>query len=270
MAGLFFPNIEGTAMTHAACPFVWYELMTTDAEAAAAFYAKVVGWTPADSGMPGMSYTLLKLGETSIGGVMALDPAACSAGARAAWGGYVGVADVDAAAEKLKAAGGRVNFGPEDIPGVGRFAAVTDPHGAAFYLFKGNDGEMPPSPPVGTPGTVGWHELHAGDGAAAFAFYSAQFGWTKDTAIDMGPMGVYQLFAAGGAAIGGMMTKTADMPAPTWLYYFCVDRADAAVGRVTAAGGQVLMGPHEVPGGSWIVQCLDPQGAAFAMVAPGR
>lgn len=257
-------------MSQPACPFVWYELMTTDAAAAAAFYTKVVGWKAVDSGMTGMNYTLLQTGETTIGGLMALDAAACAAGARPAWGGYVGVADVDAAAAQLKAAGGRVHFGPEDIPGVGRFAAVADPQGAGFYLFKGNAGEMPPRPPAGTPGTVGWHELHAGDGSAAFEFYSSQYGWTKDTAMDMGPMGVYQLFGAGGAAIGGMMTKTADMPVPTWLYYFCVDRADAAAERVSAAGGKVLMGPHEVPGGGWIVQCMDPQGAMFAVVAPSR
>jgi uncharacterized protein len=250
--------------------FVWYELMTTDVAAAEAFYAKAVGWKTCDSGMPGMKYTLLSAGDYTVGGVMALDADAIAGGARPGWGGYVGVADVDAAAVQLKAGGGQVMHGPADIPGVGRFAAVTDPHGAAFYLFKGNAGEMPAAPAAGTPGTVGWHELHAGDGAAALAFYAAQFGWTKDTAVDMGPMGVYQLFAAGGEAIGGMMTKTADMPAPCWLYYFNVDRADAAVDRVTGAGGKVLMGPHEVPGGSWIVQCQDPQGAMFAVVAPQR
>jgi len=30
------------------------------------------------------------------------------------------------------------------------------------------------------------------------------------------------------------------------------------------------MGPHEVPGGQWIVQCTDPQGAHFALVAMKR
>lgn len=67
-----------------------------------------------------------------------------------------------------------------------------------------------------------------------------------------------------------MMTKCDDFPAPKWLFYFIVDSVDAALERVKANGGQVLMGPHEVPGGSWIIQCLDPQGVMFAVVSPRR
>ncbi len=86
----------------------------------------------------------------------------------------------------------------------------------------------------------------------------------------MGPMGTYQLFAAGAEPIGGMMTKFDGIPAPFWLYYFTVGAIDAAAARVTDKGGQVLQGPHPVPGGSWIIQCRDPQGAMFALVASRR
>ena len=122
----------------------------------------------------------------------------------------------------------------------------------------------------GTPGHVGWHELHAGDGESAFAFYSGLFGWAKGEAMDMGTMGVYQIFATGGAPCGGMMTKTPQTPAPFWLYYFNVDALDAAISRVQDAGGQIIIDPMQVPGGSWIVHGLDPQGAIFAMVGPKR
>ncbi len=86
----------------------------------------------------------------------------------------------------------------------------------------------------------------------------------------MGGMGVYQLFAHGGAAIGGMMNKPAEVPAPFWLYYFITDGIDEAAERVKAGGGTVINGPHEVPGGMWILQCLDPQGAIFALVGPRK
>ena len=109
-----------------------------------------------------------------------------------------------------------------------------------------------------------------GDLDSAWAFYSSLFGWTQNTTIDMGAMGEYQLFAAGGPAIGGMMSKPPEQPQPGWLYYFNVEAIDAAMARVTAAAGTVVNGPMEVPGGLWISQCLDPQGAAFAMVAPKR
>jgi predicted enzyme related to lactoylglutathione lyase len=88
--------------------------------------------------------------------------------------------------------------------------------------------------------------------------------------MDMGPMGVYQIFAIDGVAKGGMMTKTADMPMPLWLYYFTVDDIESAVGRVKNEGGQILLEPHQVPGGMWITQCFDPQGAMFALVGPKR
>ena len=83
-------------------------------------------------------------------------------------------------------------------------------------------------------------------------------------------MGLYQLFCTGGEAVGGMMTKVPEMPVAAWLYYFNVDAIDAAAQRVTAAGGKVVNGPMEVPGGSWIINAADPQGALFALVAPKR
>lgn len=256
-------------MSAAACPFVWYELMTADANAGTAFYAQVVGWRSADAGMPGRDYTLLSAGDTPVAGLMALTDEMRTAGARPGWVGYVAVADVDGQSERVRQAGGRVHKGPEDIPGVGRFAVVADPQGAVFCLFKA-DMDAPPSLPFGAAGTVGWHELHAGDLAGAWPFYRDQFGWTEAEALDMGPMGVYQLFAAGSQPIGGMMTKRPEVPQPFWLFYVNVAAIDAAVERVKAGGGQVVNGPMQVPGGSWIVNAIDPQGAMFALVAPTR
>ena len=247
--------------------FVWYELMTTDAKAAEGFYGKVVGWKAQDSGQAGMTYTLLHAGDVPIAGLMALPKEACDAGAKPGWTGYIGVDDVDVYVGRVTKAGGKVHVPPTDIPNVGRFAMVADPQGAVFCLFKGNS-EMPrvDADPA-EPGLVGWHELLAADGEKAFAFYADLFGWTKDEAIDMGAMGRYQLFAAGGAAIGGMMTKPAEVPVSFWGYYFQVDAIGAALERLKAAGGTVINGPMEVPGGSWIVQGLDPQGAMFSLVS---
>jgi predicted enzyme related to lactoylglutathione lyase len=51
-----------------------------------------------------------------------------------------------------------------------------------------------------------------------------------------------------------------------WIFYFTVDDINAAAERVKAGGGTVLLGPMEVPGGSWMIQAQDPQGAVFALV----
>lgn len=259
-------------MSTAACPYVWYELMTRDLAAAEAFYRQAIGWTIADSGMPGMKYSIFSAGSTGVGGMMTLPDDAAARGVPPNWCGYVGVPDVDAMAARVTAAGGSIHHAPADIPGVGRLAVAADPHGAVFCLFRGNMDAMPPQPPAGTPGLIGWHELYADDLDAAWAFYGSLFGWTRAEAIDMGPgMGAYQLFAAGGPApIGGMMKRPPQVPAACWLYYVNVDAIDAAAARAQAGGGQVINGPMQVPGGSWIAQCVDPQGAMFAMVAPKR
>jgi len=242
--------------------FVWYDVMTTDTKAAESFYRSVIGWDAKDSGMTDRSYTLFSMGPTMVGGLMPIPEDARKAGVRPAWMGYI--------ARRVKAAGGAIHRGPEDIPGVGRFAVAGDPHGAGFMLFKGTSDEAPAPAPAGTPGHIDWRELHTGEREAAFAFYSNLFVWTKAEAIDMGPMGVYQIFAIDGTQSGGMMTKTPQTPAPFWLYYFNVEAVDRATARAKDGGGEVLNGPMQVPGGSWIVQCRDPQGAMFAMIGPKR
>jgi predicted enzyme related to lactoylglutathione lyase len=250
--------------------FAWYDLMTSDTQAAETFYRHVIGWDAKEAGVGDQPYTLFSIGPANVGGLMPIPEAMCAEGARPCWTGYILVDDVDVYTERVKAAGGKVYRTPADIPGVLRFSVVGDPHGAAFILFKGTS-EMPPVElAADAPGNIGWHELHAGDVAGDFAFYAGLFGWTRVQAIDMGLMGVYQTFATGGAAVGGMMTTTPDTPAPYWLYYFNVDAIDAAVSRVNQAGGKVCMGPHQVPTGQWIASCTDPQGAWFAMLSSIR
>lgn len=252
--------------------FFWYELMTSDPKAAETFYADVVGWTPQvwDGPMP---YTVMNAGERGVGGIMAIPEDAKAAGGRPGWVGYVKTADVDATVAEIEAGGGKIQRAPDDIPNVGRFAVVSDPQGAVFMLLKPNGPDAPPAPPM-TPGHVGWHELYTTDWEKGFAFYEKQFGWAKADALDMGPMGKYLLFADSRekdcGAVGGIMNLPPAVPVPVWGFYFVVDAIDAAAERVKAGGGQVLMGPMEVPGGSWIINGLDPQGAYFALVGAKR
>jgi predicted enzyme related to lactoylglutathione lyase len=252
-------------------PFIWYELMTTDTAGAKAFYSKVVGWTASSAPPPNDKYTLLTAGaagQPPAAGLMELPEGARTMGTPPGWIGYVLVEDVDAKAEDVKRLGGTVHMPPTNIPGVGRFSVFADPQGAALALFK-PDSAPPdmPAPAPGTPGRIGWHELMTTDWQKAIAFYSALFGWTKADAIDMPEIGTYQMFTTGDAnVVGGMFNKPPMVPATFWLYYFNVDNIDAAVERVKGGGGQIMMGPMEVPGGDWIIQGTDPQGAMFALV----
>lgn len=242
--------------------FVWYELTAADPVGASAFYRAVLGWHEADAGIPGVDYRLMSVGATNVAGIMPVPP-----GAGPGWTGYIAAADVDDAASMVGTRGGTVRVPPADIPGIGRFAFVTDPQGAPFALFRGT-GE-PPAVPPDTPGHGGWRELHTHDLHAAWPFYEGLFGWSIQRSIDMGPAGPYEVFGGTAEAIGGMMGGAAEGSAG-WLYYFNVDGIDDAVARVRAAGGLVTSGPHEVPGGTLVARCTDPAGTLFALSSRGR
>jgi uncharacterized protein len=253
----------------AAKPFVWYDLMTTDTRAAEVFYRKVAGWDAKAAGIPGQSYTLFSAGPAMVAGLMPIPDEARKAGVGPAWMGYIGVDDIDIFVDRVRGSGGAIHRGPESIPGVGRFAVASDPQGAGFMLFERNAALASGPVPPGAPGHVGWHELYTGDLEGACGFYSRLFCWTKDEAVET-PAGPYQMFATGGRAVGGMMTKPPHAAGGGWLFYFNVDAIDAAVERVKAAEGTILHGPMPVPGGSFIVQARDPQGALFALLASKR
>ena len=248
-----------------ASSFFWYELMTTDVPAAETFYRNVVGWNSQPFESSGIDYVVFNAGERAVCGLMLLPEEAKAMGTPPCWMGYIHAKDVDAATASVKKAGGTVHREPSDIPEVGRFSVVADPQGAAFMLMTPQGPDQEPLAPDAA-GNVGWRELYTTDWQAAFGFYSTQFGWTKDEAMEMGEMGTYQVFAIDGQQAGGMMNKPPQMPAPAWTFYFTVDDINAATERVKAGGGTVLLGPLEVPGGSWMIQAQDPQGAIFALV----
>ena len=256
-------------MSESNAKFVWYELMTSDPKAAEAFYTQVIGWGARDAGM-GEPYTLMLAGDVEVAGVMGTPPEMAAAGRKPTWSGYIAVDDVDVMAARILQAGGKLLQPAMDIPDIGRFAPVDDPQGATFVAVQAAAHRRAAAAAPGTPGTAGWRELYATDWEAAFAFYSAHFGWTKAESFDMGPQGTYQLFAIDGVPSGGMMTAPPEMRGAGWGYYFNVAGIDAAVSRIVGAGGTVTNGPHEVPGGSWIVQATDPQGAPFALVSAKR
>ena len=244
--------------------FVWHELLTTDVEAATAFYARVMRWGAWDASTPGRPYILFGDGKSAISALTPLPNDARQESVQPIWVGYVGVDDVDAIAARVVQLGGMVQVPPTNASDISRFSVVTDPQGARLALFKWrNPAQQPPAAPDAT-GRVGWHELLAADWEQAWSFYHELFGWQKEDA-EVGETATYQPFSAGGEMIGGMFTKPATIQAPFWLHYFNTDDIDAAAQRVTSGGGQILDGPLETAGGSWVIRCADPQGAAFAL-----
>jgi predicted enzyme related to lactoylglutathione lyase len=248
--------------------FVWHELMTTDTKAAVAFYPKVTAWkTQAWDKDP--SYTMWVSGKGPFGGIRTLPDAARAAGSH--WLPYIGTPDVDATVQAAQRLGARVTMGATDIPDTGRFAVLADPQGAAFALYSSPAGSQAGSGSSSGSPEFSWHELTTTDAEAALRFYSELFGWSEVGKHDMGPMGVYHLVGIQGVQSIGMFKSTPDKPMPTqWMCYAHVTDVDKAANAAKAAGGKLVHGPMEVPGGTWIAHLVDPQGAVFAVHADKR
>ena len=155
-------------MTNPVGAFIWYELMTSDANAASRFYGDVVGWTIAGQPDPkaDMDYRMIGRDDGGqAGGVLQLSPEMQQHGARTIWLPYFHAADVDAAIAAMEADGAHVIMPAVDHE-VGRFAMLSDPQSVVFYLMK-------PTPPAGMEGMtsdvfatntaqhVAWNELAA-------------------------------------------------------------------------------------------------------------
>jgi predicted enzyme related to lactoylglutathione lyase len=244
--------------------FAWYELTTTDVQSARSFYTKVIGWDVLDASAPGKPYMLFASGPTLVGGLWPLAAQARETGARPGWIGYVEVDDVDATAERVRQLGGAVHVEPTDLAGVSRFCVFADPQTARLAALKWRRPVQGQSPAADARGLVCWHELLAAKEDKALDFYADLFAWRRAES-ETAESGTYQMFSANGQTIGGVIAKPPAIGTPFWLYYFLVGNVEAAARRVKTAGGRILHGPVELPGGGWVVQCADPQGAVFAL-----
>ncbi len=242
--------------------FCWYELRTTDTNAARAFYAEVAGWQIQTSGEASFFY----VGASRVGRLVELPERARVSGAPAHWLGHIGVQDVDASAQRLVASGGQA-LGPVQQAADGsRVAIVRDPQGAVLALSSCGE-------PVHRV-AIAWHELHTTDHERAWVIYSELFGWRATETVHPGPdVGPYQMFSwAGGERSVGGMASTARAPSihTHWLFYLAVADLDASLASVRSLGGTVASGPMHVRGGDRIAYCEDAQGAAFGLHQHGQ
>ena len=250
---------------------IWYELMTTDPDAASGFYSQVVqGWSFGERMAGDQDYRMIERSDGGFaGGVFGLKGEQLDHGAKPIWMGYVGVDDVDATVARIEAKGGKALMPAFDIA-QGRIAMVADPQGNPFYIMK-------PVPPAGQEDKqsdvfhpteeqrVAWNELATADPIAARQFYGEVFGWSSDEFMPMGEYGEYRFFAHQGTTIGAVSGCVEGAPAG-WRYYIRVPSISKAAEAAKANGGTIAMGPHEVPGGDHIIIGNDPQGAEFALV----
>lgn len=113
-------------------------------------------------------------------------------------------------------------------------------------------------------GTPCWVDLMTPDLERGKKFYTELFGWQY---IDTGEAGGgYQLATVNGKTVAGIGQKSPDQPGPAlWVTYLWADDADAVGQRITKAGGNVFMGPMDVPTAGRMALAMDASNAVFGL-----
>jgi uncharacterized protein len=249
-------------MTHLYGKFVWFELCTSDLARARSFYGELFAWKVEDLPMGSIQYPMIKNGEAMLGGLVPLE----EKGAKSHWISYLSVPNVDAAAKKVTALGGKIVRAPFDYPSVGRMALIEDSVGARFNLFTSGDGDAPDRETA--PGDFFWNELWTADPKKATAFYADVGGVTIED-VPMGEM-TYHVLRTGAVARAGVM-RSPDPRIPThWLPYVQVANADQTVARAKRLGGEIKMEPQDIPTIGRFAVLADPTGAAIAVITPEK
>ena len=247
----------------------WIDLGVPDPDAAADFYGGLFGWEvtapTGDDGDIGTYRMCLLKGRPVAGIAPAQVPDAAPW-----WTTYVTVADADAAAKAVEAAGGETLVEPWDIRDLGRMAAFADPGGAAFSVWQPNQHHG--SGLANEPGAFTWNELTVRDLDTTIPFYGAVFGWVAEQ-TDMGEGRLYTTWklSADGRGIAGARPMVGDQwPADLpdhWLVYFAVEDCDAALARVVELGGTAATEPMDVANVGRFAVVKGPQGEVFAILA---
>jgi predicted enzyme related to lactoylglutathione lyase len=259
----------------------WVHTSQPDPEAALPFYSGLFGWEFEDV-MPDGSDGRYFMGRIRGGDVAAVGSIPEGALPIATWNTYVWVTSADLTASKARDAGGAVAMEPFDVMDSGRMAVLTDPEGAAFFVWQAKDGKG--AQIVNEHGSLNFNGLATREPEGAKAFYGAVFGW-ETLALPAGPMwtlpgygdhlaernpGLREQMARMGApegfidvvaALNPIADDDPDTPAH-WSVTFGVDDADAAAAQATELGGEVVTGPVDAP---WTRMAVikDPQGATF-------
>lgn len=236
----------------------WVDVTSPDLDATTSFYSGLFGWEAAQDPRPEAGgYTMFSLNGKSVA---AASPPQ-QEGVPPVWTTYIATDDVDAAAARVKEAGGTVFMEPFDVFDSGRMTVAQDPTGAVFGIWQAN--QHIGAQLANEPGSLSWNECRTPNAAAAEQFYRAVFGY------EVRPMPMvegepYRVLQVGGKGIAGLM-QLADAP-PHWATTFNVADTDASCARAQQLGARVSHGPFDIPEIGRYAELEDPVGAAFGVL----
>jgi predicted enzyme related to lactoylglutathione lyase len=248
--------------------FCWFELATTDQEAAKQFYGALFGWSASDHRMgPEETYTTFQLNGAHVGAGYTVRANERPQGASPHWLIYIGVDDADVAAERARTLGGKVLAGPFDVADSGRMALIQDPAGVVFGIWQGR--KEPGIVITGADNTVCWIDVSAPDQSRTAEFYSTLFGWQMVEGKSMHPAkpGDYYHIVNAGQMQGGVPPPAMRDPhaPPHMLMYVEVDDCAAMERKAASLGARVHVKTMKIGENGAMAVLADPQGATFAL-----
>jgi uncharacterized protein len=254
------PHVE----SHTPSSINWVDFVSTDLDAASAFYTGLFGWETYDMPMPGGDgiYRFFRLDgrDAAAGGSMPAEMAA--QGIPSHWNVWV-AGDADQVVERAAAAGGQVLMPPMTLGPSGRLAMIADPGGAAVGVWQAD--QHIGAGVVEEPGAMTWWEVNTRAFEDCKRFYGQVFGWSAEPLEAPGVN--YATWRLDGRTVGGMLEMTPEWEGipSTWMTYFAVTDTDRAAARAGELGGSVGAPPFDTTFGR-IAVLVDPAGGHFSVV----
>lgn len=111
-----------------------------------------------------------------------------------------------------------------------------------------------------------WHEFRSDAPEKTKEFLMKLFpAWTHE--VGAGPFGPYHMFSQEGRAWIGLMQRQSDQSPMAHVHaYVSVDDIEATAGAVTAAGGEILAPPFEIPTQGRALVAQDPSGGVLSLM----
>jgi predicted enzyme related to lactoylglutathione lyase len=247
--------------------FVWFEYVSKDSKKAQAFFGELFHWKAKDAPMAQSSYTMIALGDDTIGGYL---PPFANGPQQPYWLSHLQVANVQDSASKVKQLGGEIVKEPFKVADIGTMAVVTDPLGGIFALWQFAKLEDAGAGDYkGLDGSWLWNELYTADPDKSVAFYKAVGGFEVETMKQEGAgpgPDRYEILKSDGKGRGGIM-KLAGLP-QMWMPYVKVANTDATVERAKQLGATFKVAAETIPKVGRIAVLADPLGVPLGILQP--
>jgi hypothetical protein len=244
----------------------WADLWTSDVEGSRTFYSELFGWEAQEPSPEfGGYFMFTRNGVPTAGGMGDMGEAR----ADNTWKIYLNTDDIAKTLQAAEAEGAQVISPAMAVADLGTQAVLNDPTGAHLGVWQ--PGTFPGFTVLGEHGAPAWFELLTRDHATATAFYRSVFRWDTNTIGDTDEFRYTTMRDPGSdGELAGIMDASAFLPAGApshWSIYWEVDDADAAIAKVKALGGAVVVNFEDTPYGR-LATVSDPAGAQFKLHTP--